>query len=511
MDLLMNELREVEERFHPTFIYWMDNLTMGSKGYCKTFCEALINEKFGFRYFITGRVDHVDREVLRLLKDSGCVCILYGLESANNELLKFMNKNITVEQFVEAIRLTKEAGIGVNISAMFGQPGETIQDFYNTLNLILTSTDRKMPYSNNQGFYPLTTFPGSPIYQWAKENGYIKSDDDYYDQFFEKRWINYTQYPRDIVEKVLNVANLLNTWNFHYNKALSLEDFLFYLQTISSSKIPVRRIAFKVKDYIDSKPKFKQSLKRVIESRPWLKWIIMKLLGRDTGKTSPSNPQPIANEDRTDNLKTALKVEIDPKWDCQMQVDIFIDLLVRRYFLSGGEENVQLREEAGRLAGLAKAFFDKKDYDEAIKYYKMVLGLTPEDSNMWGELGWAYQYKMRFDEAVKSFNKGVELNSTNQVALRGLGWAYYQKSVFDMAIKHFNKALENIDMRERDLLQETYRGSAWSYYNTEKYELAIRDFDRAIENTNPSDKNILDDLLKGRTLAFSAKNRAERE
>lgn len=176
---------------------------MGSKSYCEKFCRALINEKFKFKHIIAGRVDIVDRELLQLLKESGCVCILYELESANNNLLKFMNKNITVEQFVEAVKITKEIGIGVNISAMFGQLGETIQDFYNTVKIILTSSDREVPYSNNQGFFPLTTFPGSPIYHWTKQNGYIKDDEDYYNKFFKYRWINYTQYPRRVVETII--------------------------------------------------------------------------------------------------------------------------------------------------------------------------------------------------------------------------------------------------------------------------------------------------------------------
>ena len=222
IDLLMSELHEIYDRFHPTFMYWMDNLTMGSKGYCEKFCKALIREKFDFRYFITGRVDIVDRETLRLLKNSGCACILYGLESANNDLLKFMNKKTTVEQFTEAVRLTKEAGIGVNISAMFGQPGETFEDLAKTLEAILTSIDPRTPFSNNQGFFPLTTFPGSPIYHWAKENGYIKDDEDYYDQFFKNRWINYTEYPREVVEKALAFANTVNVWNYHHHMSESL-------------------------------------------------------------------------------------------------------------------------------------------------------------------------------------------------------------------------------------------------------------------------------------------------
>ena len=287
MDLLMAELHEIDERFHPTFMYWMDNLTMGSKGYCRKFCEALIRGKFNFRYFITGRVDIVDREMLQLLKESGCVSILYGLESASNDLLKFMNKNTTVEQFVEAVRLTKEAGIGVNISAMFGQPGETLEDFANTLKMVLTSVDRNMPFSNNQGFFPLTTFPGSPIYRWAKENGYIQDEEDYYSQFFEHRWINYTQYPREVVEEVLAIANTINTWNYHYYKSKSLEDIMRAMVALPKVAVDEKRFAI-LRRFLKSRPRLKSFLKRVLSVIAYVKIFAHKITRKevklDTGK-----------------------------------------------------------------------------------------------------------------------------------------------------------------------------------------------------------------------------------
>ncbi|MBU4444074.1 tetratricopeptide repeat protein [bacterium] len=502
MDLLMKELHEIEDKFHPTFIYWMDNLTMGSKSYCKKFCQALIKEDFKFRYFITGRADMVDREMLQLLKESGCVCILYGLESANNDLLAFMKKNIKVEQVIEAVRLTKEAGIGVNISAMFGQPGETIQDFYNTVKIIMMSSDRKNPYSNNQGFYPLTTFPGSPIFYWAKDNTYIKDDEDYYNQFFSRRWINYTQYPREVVEKVLAAANLLNTWNYHRSKVLSLEDSLFYTRVVSSSswsKMPIKKLVYKLKDYIGGRPRLKSSAKQFLESQPRFKRWVTNLLEPnriDSGVTIPSAVKP-----ETENFSIVSVTPIDPQWDPQRQADEFIDRLIRDYFIGGGNESLLLKEEAEHLSVLAKAHYDRRNYEDAIKYYNRVVQLVPNDDIACGMLGWAYQHTMRYDEAIKAFNEAVKINNTTQLAFRGLGWANYQKGFFDAAVQNFNKALELISPHEKDFLQETYRGRAWSYYNMNKFEEAKADFENAIRYTDSNNKAILEDLYNGQRLS----------
>ena len=382
MDLLMAELHEIEDRFHPTFMYWMDNLTTGSIAYGKKFVQALMNEKFKFRYFMTGRVDRVDRELLRMLKTSGCACILYGLESANNDLLKSMGKNTTIEQFVEAVRLTKEVGIGVNISGMFGQPGETLQDLYNTFTMVMTATDRRMPYSNNQGFYPLTTFPGAPIYDWAGEHGYFKDDDDFYDIFFKDRWINFTDYPRDVVQTALNVGNLLNTWNYHHHKALSMEDNLFHIQAGRSLRNPLRRLSYRLREKIAAAPRAKARVKKLLEKWGWVKRGAHWMLGVDTQTGTPRRggvgPTPglprrlrlwakdrAAARPRLDRMvRKIFRLEkpvarpqvvdfeqlIDPAWGPQKQLDRFIELMVERYFLAEGDRVVQ-EEQADPAAG----------------------------------------------------------------------------------------------------------------------------------------------------------------
>ena len=231
MGLLEQELREIHKLFNPIFLYWMDNLGMYNKGRCIEFCEMLMRNGFTQKYFMTGRVDVVDEEVLKYLKDSGCVCLLYGVESGNDTILKRMGKNITVGQIERAIRITKEAGIGVNLSAMFGQPGETVEDWKETMRLILLASDWQHPTHNNQGFMPLTTFPGSRIYEWAKHNNYIGDDSDFYDKFFgrKNRWINYTQYPDDQVLYMLKILGLMNERNYYKHQFEWHEKYLDYL------------------------------------------------------------------------------------------------------------------------------------------------------------------------------------------------------------------------------------------------------------------------------------------
>ncbi len=76
------------------------------------------------------RVNTVDLEMLTRMKQSGCVGVMYGVESGSPEILKKMKKGINLEQIRNAFQWSHEAGISI-IEADFvlgGHPDETLED-----------------------------------------------------------------------------------------------------------------------------------------------------------------------------------------------------------------------------------------------------------------------------------------------------------------------------------------------------------------------------------------------
>jgi radical SAM superfamily enzyme YgiQ (UPF0313 family) len=214
---LKEELIEIQKRFHPTFIGWQDNLAIFQKKRCLEFCEMLKELNFGWRYYVTGWAATIDREMLTALRETGCTGILYGVESANDHILANMGKKQTVEQLQRAIALTLEAGIRVNLSAMFGQPGEGIQEFSNTLRMLMSIYDYRIPISNNQGLSPVMTFPGTPLYRWAQQNGYFTDAEDHFEKFFSNRYnfINYTDIEPDNIFGFHQMARVLKDKKYY--------------------------------------------------------------------------------------------------------------------------------------------------------------------------------------------------------------------------------------------------------------------------------------------------------
>jgi hypothetical protein len=80
--------------------------------------------------------------LLDKLRRSGCVCLAYGIESGSQRVLDLMKKGFRIKDAQEVIRDTSDAGIAVVANFMFGFPGETDEDFEETLNFIFENKKR---------------------------------------------------------------------------------------------------------------------------------------------------------------------------------------------------------------------------------------------------------------------------------------------------------------------------------------------------------------------------------
>lgn len=104
------------------------------------------------------RVDTIDRELLELMKRSGCYSVAFGIESANPEILARCGKRTSIERIEEAINLAHEAGLITQGFFIFGLPGETEQTIEQTIDFARRSRLDKAQ------FLLLDVMPGSALY-----------------------------------------------------------------------------------------------------------------------------------------------------------------------------------------------------------------------------------------------------------------------------------------------------------------------------------------------------------
>ncbi len=140
------------------FIGFVDDNFMASRRLVSDFCELLGRRNYKVRWGCHGRVDSARPEVLRQMRDAGCVWIGYGVESGSPKILKAMGKQTSVEQAEAAILAARDAGIFANATFIYGYPGEDEQTVRETLEF------KRRLGINVTSFYA-TPYPGTPLFE----------------------------------------------------------------------------------------------------------------------------------------------------------------------------------------------------------------------------------------------------------------------------------------------------------------------------------------------------------
>ena len=212
-------LREIDlllENYPIEAISFVDCELLPTRKRLKKICEGLIEQKLHkkFKWGCSLRANLVDKEILALMKQAGCIFVNYGFESGSQRMLDSMNKRVTVDDNYRAARLTNEAGILVNSAMIINLPGETEEDMLATIAFLKNNGNRI--YST--GLNPLLPLPGSPYYREFLDQGLLEYSDKLWEEIgvlpksIEKIRL-YSQMPREKFTELYNKANRLATRN----------------------------------------------------------------------------------------------------------------------------------------------------------------------------------------------------------------------------------------------------------------------------------------------------------
>jgi anaerobic magnesium-protoporphyrin IX monomethyl ester cyclase len=169
---VVEEVKFMIDKYGSKGIYFInDNFTIRKKETIEL-CELMKQEKLDLQWICDTRADMVNREVLAKMREAGCKTIWFGIESGSPQILKRINKNITMEQTENAVKLCKQEQIKVAASFILGVPGETIADMEQTLNFA-----KKLNPDLCQ-FNTFIAYPDSLLYEeMLKTGNYEKLDE----------------------------------------------------------------------------------------------------------------------------------------------------------------------------------------------------------------------------------------------------------------------------------------------------------------------------------------------
>ncbi|NIM91555.1 MAG: tetratricopeptide repeat protein [Candidatus Aminicenantes bacterium] len=98
--------------------------------------------------------------------------------------------------------------------------------------------------------------------------------------------------------------------------------------------------------------------------------------------------------------------------------------------------------EAIQLSNLGVAWYEKGDYEKAIKYYMKAVELNPDFFEAYNNLGVSYAKQGNYSQAIKCYKKATKKELNYATPFSNLGVAFYRLGYLDRAIKYFEKAIE---------------------------------------------------------------------
>lgn len=189
------------------------------------FCKGMIERRYNKKVTISCnmRITGIRRpETWRLMKKAGFRFILFGLESANQETLDRINKNLKVGQIEQGLKMCKEAGLEPHITAMIGYPWETKEMACNTINLA-KKLFKKGYVDTLQGTIVIP-YPGTPLYKYCDENNLLLTRD--YDRFDQREMVMKSPLgSTDAKELVQGLYKSFMSPQFIFRKIISLRSF----------------------------------------------------------------------------------------------------------------------------------------------------------------------------------------------------------------------------------------------------------------------------------------------
>jgi hypothetical protein len=112
----------------------------------------------------------VDRELLALMRDAGCFCVAFGVESGSQRIIdESVGKRIRIEQVREVVSWCRELGLQYNPFMILSHPGETEDDAHRTMRFIREWQSDGAPVS----LAIMHIYPGTRIETIAREKGII--------------------------------------------------------------------------------------------------------------------------------------------------------------------------------------------------------------------------------------------------------------------------------------------------------------------------------------------------
>ena len=168
---VVDEMEHLIKDHDAGMIAFMDDTFTLKPSRVAEICDEIIKRDLDTYWGCTARADTLSDELLQKLSDSGCITLFLGVESADQQQLDRVNKQITIDKIRQAFKLSRENDIRTIASVVLGMPGDTKESIERTIKFV-----REL--NPSYALFSLATpYPGTRFYQEAVQDNLIKVKD----------------------------------------------------------------------------------------------------------------------------------------------------------------------------------------------------------------------------------------------------------------------------------------------------------------------------------------------
>jgi radical SAM superfamily enzyme YgiQ (UPF0313 family) len=175
---------------------------VASPEHVRGICEEILRRNLNICWSCNSRVD-MDLSLLPIMKKAGCRMLMTGFEFGTQGALDAVKKGITLEQSRQFASAAHRLGFIIHGCFMFGAPGETEESCRKTIEFA-----KSLPLDTVQ-FSGICTYPGTEIYRWVSDNGYLVPKDwsEWVGEDFEqKTLINYPRLTKQQIDNFIDTG-----------------------------------------------------------------------------------------------------------------------------------------------------------------------------------------------------------------------------------------------------------------------------------------------------------------
>ena len=172
---IKNVIAEIEwliKKFPQLKSIWIhDDSFFLNPGRVIEFCDEIISRNINLKFTCSGRCKPITREMVIKLDQANFTQVLFGLESADENILKKCHKGITRDDVIKAFNLFKGTKIELTAFLIVGLPGETEETVKSTAKFVQKLQRIKYIYYTNLA--ALAIYPGTELYEISKADGIL--------------------------------------------------------------------------------------------------------------------------------------------------------------------------------------------------------------------------------------------------------------------------------------------------------------------------------------------------